>query len=144
MRSALGRGARSRLQGVRGGGQGTQGLLHQDGADHRDAKGPLSRAVLRPARGVDGQDDDELNLSGDSWDACDDEYEDEDRCEEPYIEQLESVEEEVKDKENKQFIDLLPSLPSIEVPKMFEDIKAPKIFEEQFEMADFKEKLITP
>lgn len=90
----------------------------------------------------DVEEEEKLNLSNDSWDALEDEYEKADNTEEPYIERLDVDEEEQCETDG--FVLFTEAFKAkfeeIKAPKMFEDIKVPKIFDEQFVVVDFNDR----
>lgn len=90
----------------------------------------------------DVEEEEKLNLSNDSWDELEDEYEKADNTEEPYIERLDVDEEESETNDKfAQFTEAFKAkFEDIKAPKMFEDIKVPKIFDEQFVVVDFNDR----
>lgn len=88
--------------------------------------------------------EDKLNLSGSSWTDLEDNYDDEDcvqqDMQEPYIERLDQDEDFDTQKNEKS---IFSSLPTLNVPQMFEDIKAPKMFED-IKMGEMFENIKAP
>ena len=93
----------------------------------------------------DVEEEEKLNMSNDSWDELEDEYEQADNTEEPYIERCDLEEEEDCKTDAKfsifTFQEAFKAKFNIDDIKM--DIKAPKIFDEEFKMVDFTES-VTP
>lgn len=83
----------------------------------------------------DVEEEEKLNLSNDSWDELEEEYEQADNTEEPYIERCDlEVEEDCKTDAKFSIFTFQEAFKA-----KFDDIKAPKIFEGEFKMADFTE-----
>ena len=91
---------------------------------------------------VEEEEEEKLNLSNDSWDELEeDQYEQADNTEEPYIERCDlDLEEEEESKTDAQFTLIVDFKEAFKAKlATFDDIKAPKIFEGEFKMADFTE-----
>ncbi len=69
------------------------------------------------------EEEDELNLSNDSWSMCNDENERHNQ--EPYVEQLDKDEYEDEDNVFADKTNIFSSLQNIKTPKVFEEMNVP-------------------